>query len=403
MAVHWPETNAVSDLTKVAWQAVKMMPPLYWQSIFGPLGGLVPPYRRYSEFNIIDMWRLRTTVRYLLDVTLPALPQSTPALARTLFPKIVNRRFWRSTKYLLQPDAFAGVASFPGEHWFYINGVATNEDVAEFNAAYLAHLFHRPVTLIQNATDSLAVDLYECAIGKGLNRHYFRAEPESMTEPAWRATAAILAALNAPSTRRVVVIAHSQGTIIMANVLHAIVETLKRKEVGKPRAKWHSFTNDLMGEVDTDTQKAVRDNLAHSISVFTRGGHEGAWDKMRKLEIYTFANCADKMCYVYRRERVPYMEHFANEMDIVARLGVLSPLRGNGQNVIDIDGPVFEGKGTWGHLLNEHYLTAIDDHLYPVEGKPRHDRDPYPYRGRGRKRPRLYRYFHGKIPRKLAA
>jgi len=38
---------------------------------------------------------------------------------------------------------------------------------------------------------------------------------------AVRATAAILEALNADQTGRVVVIAHSQGTIIMANVLRA--------------------------------------------------------------------------------------------------------------------------------------------------------------------------------------
>jgi hypothetical protein len=32
---------------------------------------------------------------------------------------------------------------------------------------------------------------------------------------------------------------------------------------------------------------------------------------------------------------------------------------------LPIDGNVFEQKEEWGHLLDEHYLMAIDDHLYP--------------------------------------
>ena len=40
---------------------------------------------------------------------------------------------------------------------------------------------------------------------------------------------------------------------------------------------------------------------------------------MKKLEIYSFANCASRMNYVY--DKYPYMEHFANGEDFVARLG----------------------------------------------------------------------------------
>ena len=34
----------------------------------------------------------------------------------------------------------------------------TDDHVAQINAAYLSHLFHRPITIIQNSTDSGLVD-----------------------------------------------------------------------------------------------------------------------------------------------------------------------------------------------------------------------------------------------------
>ena len=107
------------------------------------------------------------------------------------------------------------------------------------------------------------------------------------------------------------------------------------------------------------------------------------------------------MRYVYPSRQVPYMEHFANERDVIARLGILSPLRDGPEALIEIDGPVFEQKAAWGHLLNEHYLTPIDDYLYPGEQKYCREEDPYPDGGQRPQKPRLYEYFHGKRPGKL--
>jgi hypothetical protein len=92
------------------------------------------------------------------------------------------------------------------------------------------------------------------------------------------------------------------------------------------------------------------------------------------------------------------MEHFANEYDMVARLGILSPLRHGPRPLIEIDGPVFEQKGGWGHLLNEHYLTPIDKHLYPASNRSTRPDSPYIKSGQRVRYPRLYEYFHGKQP-----
>jgi hypothetical protein len=392
----WPQANEFCDLAAVAIKAAQMRPPLFFRSVFGKPGSWLPPYRRFSEYNIINPWRLITTARFLMDISIPAAAVSTPGWARMLFPPVLNRRFWRPTGFFRQPDTFGGVSTFPDEHWFFINGIATNADVARINAGCLAHLFHRPVTVIQNSTASLLVDLHECAIGKGFKDDPDSEDRKTMTEPAWRATTAVLEALNSHHNRRVVIIAHSQGTIIAANVLRAVAKALRSKLVSQKRPRWHPFTKALMGGVQTESDKILRDNLAHSLSVFTRGGMEQALERLAKLEIYTFANCADKMRYVYPSRRLPYMEHFANEHDLVARLGVLSPLRDGPGSLVEIDGPVFEQKGAWGHLLNEHYLSPIDDYLYPGGRGHRRERDPFPRQGGTDSNPRLYEYFHGK-------
>ena len=394
----WPPANRFRDLAEVALEALRLDPANYFRSVFGAPSSWLPPHRRFSEYNIINPWQLLTTARFLMDTNIPSYAVSPPGWARSLFPDFINRRFWRPTGFFRQPDEYGGVSSFPGEHWFFINGIATNEDVAKLNGAYLAHLFHRPVTVIQNATNSWPVDLFECAIGKGFKDDPDSADHKTMTEPAWRATAAILEALNAEQTHRVVVIAHSQGTIILANVLRAVAKALRSKQARQKRPRWHPFTNELMGQVKTDTEIMLRNNLAHSLSEFARGGSHEALQRLRKLEIYTFANCADKMRYVYPGLQVPYMEHFANEQDIVARLGILSPLRDGERPLIEIDGTVFEQKAAWGHLLNEHYLNPIDDYLYPGERRYRREQDPYPGAGQQPQKPRLYKYFHGKRP-----
>ena len=56
----------------------------------------------------------------------------------------------------------AGVALYAIAAWlslFFINGILTNGDVAQLNAACISYMFHRPVTLIQNATDGALADL----------------------------------------------------------------------------------------------------------------------------------------------------------------------------------------------------------------------------------------------------
>lgn len=387
-----PAANSVRELLKAARAASDMDCGGLISSVLRGCRKRAHPIRKFSEYNILSPWRPTVLARFLLDLSVPALPESTPDLARMLLPPVVNRRFWRPTGFFRQPDEYAGFCSFPKEHWFFINGIATNADVARYNSAYLAHLFHRPVTVVNNATCSLPADLLECMLGKGLQF----CDKTYMAEPAWRAAAAILEALNSEAIDRVIVIAHSQGTIIMSNVLAVVGDALKSDLALEEEPKWHDFTRELMGKVETESQKVLRNSLAHALWEFTRDQSAHVMDRLKKLEIFTFANCADKMRYLHATKPIPYMEHYANEFDWVARLGILSPLHEGNESTIEIDGPVFEQKGEWGHLLNEHYLAAIDDFLYPGAGPYMREKDPFPPPGNGATESRLYEYFHGK-------
>ncbi|OZG73024.1 hypothetical protein BTA51_13810 [Hahella sp. CCB-MM4] len=404
-----PPPNGYKELLQIVAAALKFFPPLYVQSIFGPVLSWLPPHEIDSEFNIIDIWRPLRTVDYLVDVTVPARSHAPNRWLRTILPPVVQHFFWRPSNYFQQPDPFASDNSFANEQWFFINGVATNEAVAHINSTLLSKLFYRPFTVIHNATDSLVVDLLECAVGKTFKTDPNLSKPQTMTEPTIKATIAILEALKDPQKDKVVVICHSQGTIITANVLRAL-----------RRALLHI---DLLRQ-DPDSLPALDLQLIDELAleILLRGDllqktkkelDEYLTQIMSRMEVYTFANCADRMTYVAevknnKGEKVglPYIENFANQFDLVARLGVLSPLKESDPSLIKIDGPLFEktGMSAWGHLLNQHYLFGIQDFL---DGAPGQVSNPYqavhssgsPAKNSPPKLPRLYGYYNGGRPR----
>lgn len=125
-----------------------------------------------------------------------------------------------------------------------------------------------------------------------------------------------------------------------------------------------------------------------------------------KLELYLFANCADRVNYAMTLKTaggqvigLPYLENFANEHDVIARLGVLSPLRNVEAGPIAIDGPVYvqTGDDAWGHFLNAHYLRPIVGYLQD----PAATANPYRAEVGPDTLPRLYQYYGGQRPADL--
>ncbi|MGE5601565.1 MAG: hypothetical protein ACM30E_00850 [Nitrososphaerales archaeon] len=333
------------NLLDIAVDALKFWPPDYIRSVLGPVSTWLPPQNPYSEFTMLDPWRLRRALKYIIDVTVPSVSAAPPAFLASLLPPVIEDLFFVQTEVLHRPDYYDDYTSFPREKWFFINGILTNGDVAQLNAACISYLFHRPVTLVQNATDGAVMDLFECALGKEWYRN------TSNTEAARIAFPAIYDALTDPDKDKVVVICHSQGTIIMSVVLHAL-QALHESRAGA--AQLEAAARDLLPE--GAPLRVSLDETTLDLTDF-EPLEEEEWDK---LEVYFFATCANDIKHHACRpdhRPVPWMEHFGNERDLVARLGMFAP-EGEERNVT-IEGARFIHRGAWGHLMNIDYLLPI--------------------------------------------
>src|SRR5690242_9241914 len=114
-------------LLGIVQDALDLPPTDYLPSILGQPRTWLPPYHRYSEFRILDLWRARRTLQFLINVTLPSIPVSPP----TFGPPLLDRFFWRPTVILQRPDHYGSYTAFPREAWFFLNGIMTNDAVAQ--------------------------------------------------------------------------------------------------------------------------------------------------------------------------------------------------------------------------------------------------------------------------------
>ena len=336
-ALELPDPHSIHNLAQIARDALRMAPPAYGCSIFGLPHTWLPPFRRFSEFGILNPWRPLRAAKFLQHTLLPSLPRTPP----TFSPPWVSDFFWQPSVILQRPDHNGSYTSFPEESWFFVNGIMTDDAVAQVNAALLAELFHRPITLIQNSTSSLLTDLLQCALDK---------QGWRITEPVTKALPAIYDALKRPDKRRVIVIAHSQGTIIAAAVLQLLKQITRSER--KARGLVAPATYAPPEFVYPDQSPLVLTDFAPLTE-----------SEFSKLELYCFATCTNVMTH-YRpanqgEPALPYLEHFGNERDIVARLGMQAPHAV--ERGIQIDGPRFVRPGAWGHLLSEHYLYPLAD------------------------------------------
>ena len=184
------------------------------------------------------------------------------------------------------------------EFWIFINGMGTTREIFNMNVKYLKTIFKRPINGIYNTTDSILVDFIECLIDK---------ETSIMSDPAHVTLIYILDAIY--KYDKIVIIAHSQGALIISQVLIAL--------------------------------KSLDLKVKH----------------YKKIEIYAFGNTASKMEYIH--ENYPYIETLANEFDFFSKLS------NNVNNIklkdkIKVDGEIFIRKNKYGHLLNIHYLDGFD-------------------------------------------
>lgn len=226
--------------------------------------------------------------------------------------EVVVPRFYpiRRKPYSRGAIASEGLDSpYASEMWLFVNGVATSSAVLKANGKELARVFQRPIHLVHNPTDGVLLDLAECILGRTFN--FKTALSEYVLDIVSRALVGY---------SKVVLIGHSQGGIVVADVANALVRYCKDREL------------------------------------------------LNHLEIYTFASAADEMLaddVLSRTAKrcVPYYEHFANGNDFVAQFGIISCKDA-------IAGPLYVNEGRKGHLLNAHYLESFEKGEY-CDGKSR--------------------------------
>lgn len=155
--------RSLDDLLGGVADSLRMRPPAWLPAFFGlPSSWL--PIQHFSEFGLAYPWRPLRAAKFLSDILVPSVPVTAPARV----PDLVSSAFWHPSLIDQRPDHNRAWTSHPEEAWFFINGILTNDGVAQLNAAYLAYLFHRPLTLIQNATGGVVEDLIECAGDKAV-------------------------------------------------------------------------------------------------------------------------------------------------------------------------------------------------------------------------------------------
>lgn len=264
----------------------------------------------------------------------PPTPENVDERFGSLLQAVVPRVGWLRSHPSSIPRDERG-DPFPDEAWFFINGIGTDVALLRSHGRLLEQLFGRRFELIYNPTDGVFVDLVESVLGRTF---------DLASEPAAYAYGRLLDALEAERYRKVVLLAHSQGGIIASNLVRRLVQESEDVEL------------------------------------------------LEKLEIYTFASAADSM-EVHAEASdaagrlVPYVEHFANLDDPIARLGILRAFDERTAHRYRGEVYVLDRRG---HLFNTHYLPELRRHAYES-----------PHRGADDSR--LYAYFEGARPQTFMA
>lgn len=182
--------------------------------------------------------------------------------------------------------------------WFFINGMATPASTALVNGGELARVFGRPIHLLHTPTWSLWRDLASSITARTLRKDGRLSRP-----------AAYVVQQALEENDRVVLVCHSQGTIVASYIVRKLLR--------------HESTRQLVKKLELYCIGGIADSLEVDPALSDEAGHP-----------------------------VPYVEHFANGRDYFAEVGVLSHLDHTA-------GAVFCIPWREGHLLNLHYLAGI--------------------------------------------
>ena len=197
-------TGAI-DLAFNVGHALQIRPPDYVHSILGNPDSWCTETCPPTELKLAEFREWTKGLPELAYILIPALPWKPRGLS---FP--FSDLLFRPSRVFRYPAGAHVPNPTPNERWFFINGICTDDSVVDLNAQYLHRLFGRPLTVLHNVTRGFIPDLAACAVGK---------EWDHVTESAAIAFPPIYAALKNETCERLILLAHSQGTILSAVIL----------------------------------------------------------------------------------------------------------------------------------------------------------------------------------------
>jgi hypothetical protein len=254
----------------------------------------------------------------------------------------------------------------PNEKWIFVNGIAGELYWLKLACRKLATKYQREITGVFNRGDGILWDLVECAGERSLQGGQRAASQRVLiqrTASSRNAQEALRRNLeetlvSAEERTRIVVIAHSQGCLLLRLALEDIL-------VGRTSI----LATPTPTESELETYKRVRQKMYIQLYVFTFGNPSVDW----RLETSHQDRISPSSFGAYRRgQDIAYLssyvhrtEHFANERDFVAELGVLNPNRptNSGYSNIFVNG----NPGWIGHLFGAQY--SLDPGHYQPNGQ----------------------------------
>jgi len=234
-----------------------------------------------------------------------------------------NQLYEKDEDYYEYEEVYGGEVhnEHPEELWIFCNGILNDLDGAKGACKKITEMFGRPCKLLHNPTDGPILDLLECLMGKtGLFRL-------GCTGPRKLLRNILDKEMKKDCYKKIVLVAHSQGTIISGNVIADFNDRIEDKE-----------------KYTVEEREVIKKNMS-------------------KLEVYIFAGAAHYMSGKY----VSHLECLSNRGDVVAVLGHIFPnilksiwrnTRGNG--IIYDHCKDHVETSNWGHSFIPHYLAPME-------------------------------------------
>ena len=269
------------------------------------------------------------------------------------------------------------------ERWIFLNGCCVTGHALQQNLNLLSETFGRPVQGVHNETWGILGDIVECII----QRAFGFCSKETRVAYEY-----VKAYCSNPKVKKVVLIGHSQGGIMVSQILDQLFMDLPSELVAKlevytfGNAASH-FNNPLRkpvystGEYAATLSPSESTSLAASISeipatdsptamvspmtplpLSQRTPHSAHRSTNATPSAASLTQSRTFTISPYLPQRViPHIEHYCNSEDMVTRWGVLYSV----QNVLGnrFCGHVFIHEGASGHMLNQHYLAR----MFPID------------------------------------